>query len=163
MKRLILLFCIAITSCGNTGSQQKKMNLNNDPFVHFELLGDRGEDQMGDSSYIFVLQSTFRSDSSTAIIVRNIQHSADICNGGTDTNHVGYPYIRYKQFQDSPKRGNTWVFVSQRLIPTQTVQVEAWMDSVALLFPNQTPDPVAGTHPLTIYKKKWHSTLIPPL
>lgn len=171
MKNLILFFAVLLAGCGNGAHNNNVEQADSDavglripskaPFVHFELLSQRGEDSLGNHPYVFILSPSFRSEPLTAeIIINNIQHSADICNGGTDTNHIDFPYIRYKQFDSTPARGNTWVFVSQRLIPTQTVSIKAWMDSVAKLFPNEIPDPLE-THPLTIYKKKWLSTSIP--
>lgn len=131
-----------------------------DPFVHWELLTSRAEKQFGNQSYLYVLPATYKTDNSKSILLSNLQHSADICNGSSDTNRAAFPYVKYEYRIDLGGSGrfNTWVYVSQRLVPTQTLQIVSWMDSLArayypvgLIVDSFT----AGS----LLKLKWHSPL----
>ena len=131
-----------------------------DPFVHWELLTSKAERQFGAESYVYILPATYKTDNSMSILLSNLQHSADIANGSSDTNHTAYPYIKYEYRTDKggSSRFNTWVYVSQRLIPTQTNQIISWMDSLAREY-YPVGLIVDSLTPAALLKLKWHSSL----
>lgn len=157
MNKLILIaIAFFMASCGKTDVSSERAG-NTDAFVHFERLSDRGERKLGDESYIYILPVNFRSDTNVAkTVIANIQHSADVCNYHRDTNIIEFPYVLYEPFQARQTRDNTWVMISDRLIP-DTSFARIWMDSIAKCFPPQVPDPSPGSHLLTDHKIKWRS------
>ena len=128
-----------------------------DPFVHWELMTGRAEDQIGNEPYVYVLPSSYETDSSATICVANIQHSADVANGSSDTDHVDFPYVRYLPYSPNDKRYNVWVYISKRNIPNQTANINAWMLKTARDYHAQGLIVDSTANIATLYKLKWHS------
>jgi hypothetical protein len=128
------------------------------PFVHWELMSDDAEDWIGDQPYIYVLPATYQTDGSAAICVANLQHSADVANGSSDTNRAEFPYIKYELRK---KRFNTWVYISVRLIPDDTSAIKAWMLQTARAY-HAAGLKVDSSTAATILKLKWTSTALQP-
>lgn len=165
MKKTIAYAVILVCSCNASqiseveGSFPSLENSSKIPFIHWELMNDRAENRIGNDAYILVLPPTYKTDSTAAICIRNLRHSADIANGSPDTNRVKFPYIKYAELTDKAgvHRFNTWVFISQRRIPNETAAIEEWMLKTARAnLPNglivDSTENVA-----TLYKLKWRS------
>jgi len=103
------------------------------PYCHFELMTQQAEDKWGGASYVFVLKPSYQTDGSETVLMNNLKHSADVLNNLTIYNPLMFPYCHFENRKDQKNtwRWNAWVYVSQRLIPTQTKAITDWMLLIA--------------------------------
>lgn len=150
MKALLtFLFLIAIFGCGNSTQQNvtadssatygllnKSAVVTKTPYVHWELLSDKGEAWdvvVANYHKVIVLSPNYKTDGTGAACIACLRHSADVANGIVDTDYVSFPWVVYRMLADNREgiRFNTWVYLSKKNIPDRTKEVIAWMDSLA--------------------------------
>lgn len=101
MKKLIL-FAFLFSACTQQPTTDMQVALKTKPktpYCHWELLSKRGiKNYLTPSEYTHVLHLTsdYQTNGTAAIVVANVIHSAEICNGSLDTNYAAYPYVIYR-------------------------------------------------------------------